>query len=177
MERQMRCRATAMAVLVLAAVAACAGPMTPSSPAPSANAPETASPSPATPQPTADAPAGGPPAARLAAEGGDPVVGQLGTYVWRNEGSDSPWLPGAPISVGASEPLTVTFDQAIGVESWRARMVPSAATGPGDATQLGQGGGQPRFGAPAPGSWTVEVHVEFEASLGGASYFWRLEVS
>jgi hypothetical protein len=71
----------------------------------------------------------------------------------------------------------VTFDQAIGVESWRARMVPSDATGPGGASQLGQGGGEPRFAAPAPGSWTVEVHVGFEASLGDASYFWRLEVT
>jgi hypothetical protein len=134
-------------------------------------------PSTATLQPTATAPAVGPPTARLAAEGGDPVDGQLGTYVWRNEGSDSPWLPGAPISVGASEPLTVTFDQAIEVESWRARMVPSAASGPAGARQLGQGEGEPRFGAPAPGSWTVEVHVVFEASLGDASYFWRLEVT
>jgi hypothetical protein len=167
---------TAMAVLVLAAVAACAGPVRPSSPVPSATALAAPSPSTATSQPTPVAPAGGPPAARLAAEGGDPVAGQLGTYVWRNEGSDSPWLPGAPISVGASEPLTVTFDQVIGVQSWRARMVPSDATGPAGASQLGQGGGEPRFGAPAPGAWTVEVHVEFEASLGDASYFWRLEV-
>lgn len=173
----MTVRATAIAVLVLAAVAACAGPATLSSPAPSASAPAAPSPSAATPQPTAQAPAGGPPAARLAAEGGDPVAGQVGTYVWRNEGSDSPWLPGAPITVGASEPLTVTFDPAIGVDSWRARMVPSGAIGPGGASQLGQGGGEPRFGAPAPGSWTVEVHVVFEANAGDASYFWRLEVT
>ena len=171
-------RAATIALVVLAAVAACAGSVTPSSPVPSPSAPaaQSASPSTLTPSATAAAPAGGPPAARLAAEGGDPATGQLGTYVWRNEGSDSPWLPGAPISVGASEPLTVTFDQAIEIESWRARMVPSDATGPGGASQLGQGAGEPRFGAPAPGTWTVEVHVVFEANAGDASYFWRLEV-
>ncbi len=171
-------RAATITVLVLAAVAACAGSVTPSIPAPSPSAPATSSPSPSTPTPTAtaEAPVGGPPAAELAAEGGDPVTGQLGTYVWRNEGSDSPWLPGAPISVGDSEPLAVTFDQAIGVGSWRARMVRSDASGPSGASQLGQGVGEPRFGAPAPGSWTVEVHVEFEANAGDASYFWRLEV-
>lgn len=172
-------RATTITVLVLAAVAACAGSVTPSSPAPSPSAPAAQSPSPSTltPSATAKAPLGGPPAAQLAAEGGDPVTGQLGTYVWRNEGSDSPWLPGAPISVGASEPLTLTFDRAISIESWRARMVRSDATGPGGASQLGQGAGDPRFGAPGPGSWTVEVHVVFEANAGDASYFWRLEVT
>jgi hypothetical protein len=169
-------RAAAIAVLVLAA-AACAGSVTQSRPATSASAPAGPSPSTATSRPTAAVAAGGPPAARLAAEGGDQVAGQLGTYVWRNEGSDSPWLPGAPISVGASEPLTVTFDPAIEVESWRARMAPSGATGPAGARQLGHGAGEPGFGAPAPGSWTVEVHVVFEANAGDASYFWRLEVT
>ena len=35
-----------------------------------------------------------PPVASLAAEGGDPVVGQLGSYIWADGGSDAPWLPG-----------------------------------------------------------------------------------
>ena len=56
-------------------------------------------------------------------------------------------------------------------------MVPSDASGPGGATQLGEGAGEPKFGAPAPGSWTVEVHVVFEANAGDANYFWRLEVT
>src|SRR6266576_2728071 len=45
--------------------------------------------------------AGQPPSAALAADGGDPVVGQLGTYTWLDGGSDSPWLPGTTIAVGA----------------------------------------------------------------------------
>ena len=48
-----------------------------------------------------------PPDATLAADGGDGVAGQLGSYTWRGAGSDSPWLPGTPIAVGAGEPLTV----------------------------------------------------------------------
>jgi hypothetical protein len=118
-----------------------------------------------------------PPAAELAAEGGDAVAGQLGTYIWGDSGSDSPWLPGAPISVGAGEPLTVGFDPAIAVAAWRARIVPSGADGPDGARVIGQGADDPSFHAPGPGSWTVEVHVEYGSSAGDASYFWRLDVS
>jgi hypothetical protein len=130
-----------------------------------------------TPAPAGTATDDGPPAAQLAAEGGDPVTGQLGTYIWGDGGSDSPWLPGAPIAVGAGEPLTVTFRSSAAVATWRARSVPSSADGPAGASVLGEGPGAPAFGAPAPGSWTVEVHVVFDRGAGDASYFWRLEVS
>jgi hypothetical protein len=121
--------------------------------------------------------ADGPPAASLAAEGGDPVIGQLGTYTWRDGGSDSPWLPGAAIAVGAREPLTVVLDPTIGVEAWSARYVAAAADGPAHATPLGEGRRDPTFEAPEAGAWTVEVHVDFDDGLGDASYFWRLDVS
>jgi hypothetical protein len=119
----------------------------------------------------------GPPAARLSAEGGDPVTGQLGTFTWADAGSDSPWLPGAPIAVGAGEPLTVAFAPDIAIETWRARSVPSTATGPDGATELGVGRGTPTFASPGAGSWTVEIHVAFGDGSGDASYFWRLDVS
>lgn len=165
---------SAVLVLALAAVAACVG----SQPSGPTDPPTTPTPSAPTPQPPpADASADGPPAARLAAEGGDPVTGQLGTYVWGDSGSDSPWLPGARIAVGAGEPLTVTFGPAIPIATWRARIVPSDTAGPGGALPLGQGAGDPEFVAPAPGSWTVEVHVVFVASRGDARYFWRLDVT
>lgn len=117
-----------------------------------------------------------PPEAVLAAEGGDPVAGQLGTYVWFEAGSDAPWLTGAPITVGAGEPLTVTVVPDDGVVAWSARFVPAAASGPDGATALGEGSGSPRFDAPGPGTWTVEVFTEFAAGAGNARYFWRLEV-
>jgi hypothetical protein len=117
-----------------------------------------------------------PPAASLSAEGGDPVTGQLGTYVWGGQGSDSPWLPGAAIAVGHGEPLTVRLRPTADVDSWTARIVPADASGPEGATGLGKGSGIPRFGAPARGAWTLEVHVVFADDAGDASYFWRLDV-
>jgi hypothetical protein len=169
-------RATLIVVLVLLAAAACTGSVTPPSPANSPSPASSPSPEMSTNAPSAGAAADGPPAAGLAAEGGDAVTGQLGTYVWGDAGSDSPWLPGAPISVGAGEPLTVSFDPALPVASWRARMVSSDGDGPDGARVLGEGAGDPSFQAPGAGSWTVEVFVEFGSSAGDASYFWRLDV-
>ena len=117
-----------------------------------------------------------PPDAFLAAEGGDPVAGQLGTFVWFETGSDSPWLPGFPLTVGAGEPLTVRLVPDDGVLAWTARFVPAAVTGPDGAMSLGEGSGSARFAAPGPGTWTVEVFTEFGAGAGNAHYFWRLEV-
>jgi hypothetical protein len=142
--------------------------------------------SPAAPSPTpeaslpnvpSDEPVDGPPAASLTAEGGDPVVGQLGTYVWADGGSDSPWLPGAPMAVGAGEPLRLNLEPVIGVAGWLARVVPDDAGGPANARLLGEGDGSPSFAAPEPGAWTLEVRVTFEDGLGTASYFWALAVS
>ena len=62
------------------------------------------------------------------------------------------------------------------IRAWAARYVPAAAGGPEGATSLGDGTGTPRFDAPGPGTWTVEVFVEFAPGVGEARYFWRLEV-
>jgi hypothetical protein len=167
-----------LAFVISIATAACAttaGPAIPSPTASAASATATAATAPAS---QLSAPiAASPPNAELAAEGGDPTDGQLGTYVWRDSGSDSPWLPGAPIAVGSGEPLTVAFKPATNVATWTARSVPSTADGPAGATVLGEGAGQPRFQAPAAGTWTLEVHVVFADGLGNASYFWQLAVS
>ena len=121
-------------------------------------------------------PADGPSVARLSAEGGDPVTGQLGTYIWHDQGSDSPWLPGAPIAVGRGEPLTVGLAPATSVAAWQARIVPADTSGPTGATLLAKGSGTPRFDAPRHGAWTLEVHLVFGDAAGDASYFWRLDV-
>jgi hypothetical protein len=163
--------------LIALVVVGCASPgpaATPSAP------PVTVAPSPSTSPtttPSAAPPGAEPPAASLAVEGGDPVVGQLGTYVWRDSGSDSPWLPGARLLVGSGESLAVTLEPEVSVASWTARSVPAAADGPGGATALGEGTDAPAFTAPDAGAWTVEVHVVFADDLGNARYFWRLEVS
>ena len=160
-------------VLACGPVAAPGGPI-----AVAATPAGTASPTPAAtdgPSPTIPG-RDSPPDALLAAEGGDPVAGQLGTYVWLETGSDSPWLPGARLAVGAGEPLTISLVPDGEVRAWAARYVPAAAGGPEGATTLGEGAGSPRFDAPGPGAWTVEVFVGFAPGVGDARYFWRLEV-
>ncbi len=176
----------AMVVVAAVLVAGCAGggtvstaPSTPGSEPVSSSAPTAvavpttpATEGPATAVPGMDAP----PDASLAAEGGDPVLGQLGSYVWLETGSDAPWLPGSPITVGAGEPLSVRFEPDGEVVGWRARYVPAGRTDPQGALPLGEGTGAPAFPAPAAGSWTAEVTVDFGPNVGSASYFWRLDV-
>jgi hypothetical protein len=106
-------------------------------------------------------------------EGGDPVVGQLGSYTWADGGSDSPWLPGTPISAGAGEPLTVTIGDGVAIAGWTARRVPAGATNGTGAVGLGAGGTPVTFAAPGRGTWSVQVAVVFAADLGSAAYYWR----
>jgi hypothetical protein len=171
--------AVAMLALVLGAVAA--GCAVTARPAGSVAASAAVAPSPAAtaavsspaPDPTV---AAGPPRAELAAEGGDPTEGQLGTFVWGDGGSDSPWLRGSRVAVGSGEPLGVTFRPDVPLATWSARYVPATASDPAGARPLGDGTGHPRFAAPAPGTWTVELHVAFASGLGKASYFWQLAI-
>lgn len=160
-------------LVAVSAVAACSAPARPSGSAPAP------SPTPVVADPSDRASrtaAAGPPVAALAAEGGDPTDGQLGTYTWGDGGSDAPWLRGARMVVGTGEPLTVTFRPETTIGTWSARAVPATADGPAGATTLGAGSGQPRFMAPGDGTWTVEVSVVFGSAAGKASYFWQLAV-
>jgi len=140
------------------------------SPGPAATPAETAS---APPSAVASRPTE-PPAASLAAEGGDPVAGQLGSYTWLTGGSDSPWLPGAPIDVGAQEPLTVTIGDGVAVVEWSARRTTAGSTSGTGAVSLGRGGPPVAFAAPGPGTWSVQVTIRFADDLGSASYYWQI---
>ena len=125
----------------------------------------------------ASAIAGLPPSATLAADGGDPAVGQLGSYTWLDGGSDSPWLPGTPLTVGAGEPLTVAIGGGVAVADWSARRVTAGRTDGSGAIALGEAAGPPvAFAAPAAGTWSVQVTVRFANDLGSAAYYWRLTV-
>lgn len=118
-----------------------------------------------------------PPSAALTAEGGDPAVGQLGSYTWLDGGSDSPWLPGTPLTVGAREPLTVTIGGGVAVADWSARRVTAGRTDGSGAIALGEAAGPPvAFAAPATGTWSVQVTVRFANDLGSATYYWLLTV-
>jgi len=121
--------------------------------------------------------AGLPPSATLAADGGDPAVGQLGSYTWLDGGSDSPWLPGTALTVGAGEPLTVTIGGGVAVAEWSARRATAGRTDGSGAIALGRAAGPPvAFSAPATGIWSVQVTVRFANDLGSAAYYWRLTV-
>lgn len=117
-----------------------------------------------------------PPPAVLAAEGGDAVAGQLGSFTWNGGGSDSPWLPGTPVDVGAGEPLTVTVADGVVVSDWSARRVPAGTANGSGAVALGGGPAPVTFRAPGPGSWSVQILVRFADGLGSASYYWQLTV-
>ena len=168
--------ATIVAVVVLGC-----GPSTiaPTVTPPSATSPSATSPAPPvtpTAQPPSLAGRDAPPDAVLAAEGGDPVTGQLGTYVWFGTGSDAPWLTGAPLTVGSGEPLQLTVVPEGRIAAWEVRDLPAGAGGPEEARTIAKGTGTPAFEAPGSGTWTVEVTLEFAGGAGRATYFWRVKV-
>jgi hypothetical protein len=126
--------------------------------------------------PSVSSRAAGPPDASLAVEGGDPAVGQLGSFTWADGGSDSAWLPGTPVAMAAGEPLTVTLADGVGVAEWSARRVPAGTSDGAGAVGLGGGPSPVTFAAPGPGSWSVQVDLTFAGGLGAAAYYWQLTV-
>jgi hypothetical protein len=159
---------TATAVLALACVASAAvacgssGPTT----APPASSPSTA----------ASLLAGQPPDAALLVPDGDPVVGQLGGYVWRDAGSDSPWLPGTPVTVAPTRPLLFALSADVPVEGWTARYAPPGNAFPTGPLPLAVGSTPLEIVPPPSGTWTVALRVTFGVGLGDAAYYWRVRV-
>ncbi len=119
-----------------------------------------------------------PPDATLAVEGGDPVVGEQGTWSWNNAASDAPWLPGYPIHVGANERLTFNMSDRVPIDTWQASRVPPSAVPGGDGViGMAEGTGSSiTFEAPPAGSWSVAVTVRFGDNLGDAVYYWAMTV-
>lgn len=158
-----------LAAMVVGCDAATGTPATPTSPSTgSASASVAVVPSPS-PEPSA-----APPTAALAVEGGDPVDGQLGSYTWRDSGSDSPWLPGTPITVGLGEPLAVAFPGSPAIGSWRVQARPAAATGP--VVGVAEGDGEIAFTAPDVGTWSMAIIVTFGGGPDAATYYWEVRV-
>ena len=189
----MSVRSTGLAAvsLVVAIVATGCGPGSPAAPTvagppatattpatPAEAPPSEAPPSDATPVASvfaSPAPGSLPPDASLAAEGGDAVVGQLGSFTWGDGGSDSPWLPGAPIGIGAGEPLRVTLADATPVGAWTAVRAPADSTTGAGAVAVGAGSGAIGFAISVPGRWTVAVTISFVAG-GSATWYWQVDV-
>ena len=165
-----------------ASVGASRTPTVAASAAPHTVAPPTVAPATTAPEPTMtpDPPAaslGEPPEAMLATEGGDPVAGSLGSFTWGDGGSDSPWLPGASITVGAGESLTVRLPDDAPVQDWVAKRVAAGTLDGAGAISLANGAAAPiTFRAPAPGAWSVQVDVTFGDDLGSAAYYWAVTV-
>jgi len=119
-----------------------------------------------------------PPAASIAVEGGDPVVAQLGTFTWKNGGSDAPWLDGSATHIGAGERLFMTLAEPIALNEWSvSRVSPGNRDGIGAVPIADGQGGVVTFQAPPIGSWSVQVRVGFAGNLGTALYYWLIDVS
>jgi hypothetical protein len=126
---------------------------------------------------TTETPMAEPPTASVAVEGGDPVVGQLGTFTWENGGSDAPWLDGSPIHVGAGERLFMTLAEPVALDEWSVSRVPPGNRDGIGAVSMDEGpGGVVTFQAPPIGNWSVGVRVRFAGKLGTALYYWLIEV-
>ena len=174
-----------VSVILVTGAAGCGGTVSsplptvgPSAPVPSATAAPAATIAPTlTPDPPTPSLAE-PPAASLAVDGGDAVTGSLGSFTWGDGGSDSPWLPGAPIAVGPGETLTVTLADAVPVRDWVAKRVPAGTSDGSGAVAIGRGAATPiTFTAPGPGDWSVQVLVTFGDDLGSAAYHWSVSAT
>jgi hypothetical protein len=177
--RSARRRAVVAVVAATIIAVGCGPTATAPTLAPTVTPPSTTSSAPSSPPaPPSPSLAGrdAPPDALLGADGGDPVTGQLGTYVWFGTGSDAPWLTGAPLTVGSGEPLSLRLEPEGRIAVWEVRDLPAAAGGPEEARTIAKGTGAPAFEAPGSGTWTVEVTLEFAGGAGRAAYFWRLKV-
>jgi hypothetical protein len=128
------------------------------------------------PSASADPSIAAPPSAFLAVDGGDQVEGELGSFGWLDGGSDSPWLPGNPIHVGASERLTLSLGPPVAVDTWAVSRSPAERLGD-ELVGMGSGSTTPvSFDAPPIGTWSVSVSVWFVDNLGSATYYWLVEV-
>lgn len=133
-------------------------------------------PSPATSSTTEPAKAEPPPAS-IAVEGGDPVVGQLGTFTWENGGSGAPWLDGSPIRAGSGERFAMSLADPLEIAEWSVnRVMPGNRDGIG-AMAMDDGFGWPLlFDAPPSGAWSVQVKIRFANDRGDALYYWMIDV-
>ena len=136
----------------------------------------TASPSTTSTPVAASLPADRPPDAALLVPDGEPVVGQLGGYVWRDAGSDAPWLPGTAVTVSPTRPLVFALSVDTPVEGWTARYAPPGNAFPTGPVPLAAGSTPLEIVPPPSGTWTVALRVTFGDGLGDAAYYWRVRV-
>ncbi len=169
-------------LLGAAIVAGCGSPLVPSdrateAPAATSSAVPSATPiAPASMAVPSTEPGAVPPDAALLAAGADPVPGQLGSYVWRETGSDAPWLPGSPVTVESGRSLRFGLSFAVPVADWSARYAPPGEPSPDRPTGLANGAAPLEVAPPPSGEWTVALGVTLGQGLGSATWYWRVRV-
>jgi hypothetical protein len=73
--------------------------------------------------------------------------------------------------------MTVTLASDPGVAGWTARRVAPGVNDGTGSVGLGQGGATTiAFGSPPPGTWSVQVTIQFANGRGSAAYYWRVTV-
>jgi hypothetical protein len=136
----------------------------------------------ATPTPTGDPSTSNPPAsfepappvAVLMADGAEIAGGHLGSYSIDGQVVDSPWLPGAGVTVSAGTPLSVELGRNLTAAEWRASYV--FADPLGNVPQpLDAGRGAIEFVPPPGGHWSLRLDVQFGTG-GNAAFYWDVLV-
>jgi hypothetical protein len=117
-----------------------------------------------------------PPEAALIAGVGDPIPGQLGSYTWRETGSDSPWLPGSPVTVDPGRSLRFGLSFEAPVAGWEARYATPGDPSPSRPVGLRNGAVPLEVELPPPGEWSVALTVAYGRGLGTATYYWLVRV-
>jgi hypothetical protein len=113
----------------------------------------------------------------VASAGGPRVVGVVGSYAYRGEGSSAPWLPA--IALATLDARAGAVVDRLPVVGWQAQFAPGAAGPEAEPRPLGEGEGllpgEPiELVAPAAGSWTIGVSIWYPE--GSASYYWHVLV-
>ncbi len=117
-----------------------------------------------------------PPAASLAADGGDPVPGDLGSYTWRGGGSDAPWIiVPARRAARSGPPYRIDLDPPLVPVTWRVVWAPieNGLAGQIQGHEQGTGTGIMLTGPRGPGPWSLRLEVDF-GPAGRATWYWRL---
>jgi hypothetical protein len=126
-----------------------------------------------------------PPSALLSVNVRGAYAGELGSYLFRGTGSDSPWIPARtlrPVTVRAGAVLSVRLERGL-IGPWSADVAPARDEQGAALTRLGGNeSGVPsrrsvRIPAPPRGSWVLMINVGFADGSGSAAYYWRIDVS
>jgi hypothetical protein len=108
------------------------------------------------------------------ADGAEVAGGHLGAYSIGGATVDSPWLPGAGVTVSAGTQLSVELGRDLTPAEWTASYVPVDSLG-NDPTPLAGGRGAIDLMPPPAGQWSMLLDIRFEGG-GMAAFYWDVLV-